>query len=93
MQFEWDDEKSQRNIALGRLSFEDAALVFLDPDRVTLRDERADYGESRFNTFGRIEGRLFVVTYTERGDAIRIIHARKANKREEQKYGNKNNES
>lgn len=88
MEFEWDDEKSQRNISLGRLSFEDAALVFLDPDRVTFRDDRADYGEARFNTFGRIEGRLFVVTFTERAEIIRIIHARKANKREETRYGN-----
>lgn len=36
----------------------------------------------RYRLKGRIEGRLFVVVYTPRRTATRIISARKANQRE-----------
>jgi uncharacterized DUF497 family protein len=50
-------------------------------------DFRYDYGEPRFRLYGRVEGRLFVVTFTMRGDAHRIISARKANRKENRRYG------
>jgi len=37
---------------------------------------------------GMIEKRLFVVVYTPRHDAIRIVSARKANQREVKHYEN-----
>lgn len=39
---------------------------------------------------GRIEGRLFVVVYTPRRAATRIISARKANQREVKDYESSN---
>jgi len=90
MIFEWDEDKSARNDAERGLPFEDAALAFLDPRRIILRDEREDYGEDRFNLFGLIEGRLFVVTFTMRGEVVRIISARKANGRERRRYDQEN---
>jgi uncharacterized DUF497 family protein len=42
---------------------------------------------------GRIEGRLFVVVYTARRTAIRVISARKANQREVKDYESRNCES
>jgi uncharacterized DUF497 family protein len=39
-----------------------------------------------WTTLGEIEGRLFAVTFTIRGEVIRIILARKANKRERKRY-------
>lgn len=41
---------------------------------------------------GNIEGRLFVVVYTPRHNAIRIISARKANQREVTQYENRSND-
>ena len=32
-----------------------------------IEDDRRDYGETRFNAFGLVNGRLFVCTYTMRG--------------------------
>jgi len=86
MQFEWDAKKSETNRIQRGFSFDEVAAVFLDDDRIMFRDERQDYSEERWTTFGQIEGRLFAVSYTLRGDAIRIISARKANKRERRRY-------
>ena len=36
-------------------------------------DRRWDYGEDRYRLLGAVEGRVFVVIYTMRGSAIRII--------------------
>jgi uncharacterized DUF497 family protein len=50
------------------------------------QDHRWDYGEDRFQLFGKIDHRLFYVIYTVRDSAIRIISARKANHREVKAY-------
>jgi uncharacterized protein len=51
------------------------------------RDVRRDYGEVRFRLYGRVAARLFVIAYTRREAATRIISARKANARERERYG------
>lgn len=49
-------------------------------------DDRADYGEVREVGFAVIERRLYVVVFVQRGDTMRIISLRKANKRELKHY-------
>lgn len=49
-------------------------------------DDRADYGELREVGFAVIEQRLYVVVFVQRGDTMRIISLRKANKRELKHY-------
>ena len=90
MNFEWDANKARRNLEKHGIRFEIAAKVFLDPDRVQVIDNRKDYGEARLITFGRIDGRLYVVVFTENEprQTIRIISARKANKRERRQHDN-----
>lgn len=68
----------------------DFALVlvgFADPLRVIVEDDRWDYGEKRYNMLAGCDGRLFHITFTLRGGVIWIISARKANKREQRRYG------
>jgi len=48
-----------------------------------IEDDRHDYGEARFNAFGLVNQRLFVCTYTMRGDTYRLISVRKASKQEQ----------
>lgn len=60
--------------------------MFLDPLRLVEVDDRFDYGEIRYHAVGQVEGREFVVVYTTRGRALRIISARKANRREIARY-------
>jgi uncharacterized DUF497 family protein len=86
MEFEWDEVKSDGCFAERGFDFAYAVRVFLDPDRMIERDERFDYAEHRYRVLGRIEGRVFVVVYTRRSAGFRIISARKANRREVQRY-------
>ena len=57
-----------------------------DGPTVEAVDDRFNYGETRTNCLGEIEGRVFVVTITWRGADRRIISARKANARERKTY-------
>ncbi len=81
----WDETKSQENLSKHGLSFDDVDIVFSGPC-VTLEDNRFDYGEPRFITLGRLEGRVVVVAHTPRGEHTRIISMRKGNRREEKAY-------
>ncbi|TMJ22645.1 MAG: BrnT family toxin [Alphaproteobacteria bacterium] len=76
--FEWDRTKAAANLANHGVSFERARLVFADPFAVGRFDNREDYGGERFTIVGMVEGTLIFVAYTERGDRVRIITARRA---------------
>ena len=82
MEFEWDDPKSDDCFSQRGFDFAYVVRAFLDPNRIVGRDRRWDYGEDRYRLLGAIEGRAFLVIYTMRGSVIRIISARKANRRE-----------
>ena len=51
-----------------------------------VRDDRKDYGEVRYNMLAKVNGRVFHITFTERGRILWIISARKANLREQRRY-------
>ena len=85
MAFEWDERKRQANLAKHGVDFRRVTALF-DGDTVETVDDRQDYGETRFNCLGEIEGRVYVVAYTWRGADRRIISARKANARERKAY-------
>jgi uncharacterized DUF497 family protein len=89
LDFEWDAAKALINKRKHGLSFEVAARVFLDPNRLELYDDCEDYGEERWVTIGMVDPVVIVVVYTVRGAAgetIRLISARKANEKERKKY-------
>jgi uncharacterized DUF497 family protein len=83
MKYEWDDAKNRSNLIKHGLDFSDADRVF-SGSCLTFPDERSDYGEPRFVSMGKLAGRLVVIAYAPRGDAIRIISMRKANRREQE---------
>ena len=85
MLFEWDDEKAAINLKKHGVSFQTAALVFYDENRIEMYDSEHSPEEDRYNTIGMVEDVLFVV-YTERKDRLRIISARLANKKERSMY-------
>lgn len=86
MEFDWNATKCAKNIADRGIDFADVLVAFADPMKKVAQDGRKDYGEERFNMLAKIEGRVFHVTYTERGRITWIISARKANKREQRRY-------
>jgi len=92
MEFEWDETKRLDNLKSHGLDFEDAHFVFND-EAYVIEDIRRDYGEKRLILFGPLFGRLVVVVFTVRNDAIRIISMRKANQREQNYYAQKRSET
>ena len=88
--FEWDDEKSRTNLSRHKISFEIAKRVFDDSAMVDELDETMDYGEDRYRAIGLIESRILTVIYTLRDARVRIISARKATRKEQDRYANKN---
>ena len=86
-QFEWDETKAALNVRKHRVTFTDAASVFLDALAYTFADPDHSVGELRMLTFGVSQaGRLLTVIHTERGRAIRIISARAATRHERKIY-------
>jgi len=77
---------------LSSLTIEQAAAAFSDKFAVEWIDEREDYGEERSVLLGMTDGQLLYVAYTERGDAIRIISARRATRHEHDIYYRQNAE-
>jgi hypothetical protein len=86
MEFGWNPAKCAWNIAERGIDFADVVVGFADPSKKVARDDRKDYGEVRFNMLAKVEGRVFHITFTERGPITWIISARKANKREQRRY-------
>ena len=94
MRFEWDEVKNRRNRRKHKISFENAKLVFDDPEALADRDREVD-DEERWQTAGVIAGSIIiVVAYTHRVEAgdevVRIISARKASPSERRAYGEGN---
>jgi len=88
--FEWDEKKADDNLRKHGVSFDEAKTAFNDPFSVTIHDPDYSSGEQRYIDIGlSSKGRLIVVSYTERGEKIRIINSREATKREEREYENK----
>jgi len=88
---EWDSNKEIHNLKKHGVSFIEAVTALEDEMAVTIEDVQPE--ECRFITLGLSErGRIVLVVYTYRDEAIRIISARKAttsecNMYEEQSYG------
>ena len=85
--FEWDSDKAIRNIKIHNVSFDEASTTFKDTLSLTIYDPLHSDKEDRYVLIGSShKNRLLVVVYTERGDRIRIISARKAVKNERKQY-------
>jgi len=81
----FDQDKRDRTFAERGLAFEDAVLVFAKP-HLTIPDERRDYGEPRFLTFGYLESRAVTLAWTPRDGTCRVISMRRSNEREQTDY-------
>ena len=85
--FEWDSEKARENEQKHGVPFGEAAEVFDDDHSLTVRDPDHSLDEARYLIFGvSKQGAHLVVSYTERGDRIRLISARPMNARERRAY-------
>ena len=81
MEIEFDPEKAAANLAKHGVPLVSGTVV-LENCIGRVNDDRFDYGEQRINAFGLINGRLFVCTYTMRGEVCRLISVRQASRKE-----------
>jgi uncharacterized protein len=89
--FEWDAAKAERNSRKHGVDFHEAATVFEDPNRVEAFDAGHSENEARHFVIGfSRQCRLLFVAFTVRRRAIRIIHARLAEKRWREFYEKEN---
>ena len=87
LRVEWDPRKAAVNRAKHKVSFEEAVTVFGDPLGRITDDPRHSETEERYVLLGQsARRRLLVVMFTERGQAIRLISARKTTRRERREY-------
>ncbi len=85
MKFEWDETKRLINISKHGIDFADLGPLF-ESVTVSIHDDRFDYEEDRFITFGILNGLVLAVVHTETRNTIRLISARKATRYEEKSY-------
>jgi uncharacterized DUF497 family protein len=85
--FEWDPAKAAANLLQHGVSFEEAATVFEDP-LAKLHDDPDHSGTERRDIIvgHSVEGRLLLVSFTDRGSNIRLISARPVTRLERRDY-------
>jgi uncharacterized DUF497 family protein len=85
LNIEFDDNKNVLNIAKHGVNM--AIAAHLEWDLALVRqDDRMDYGETRWCALVPQASILYFVAYAQRGDALRVISLRKANRREVKNY-------
>lgn len=82
MEISFDPAKRDATLRERGLDFADAGALFAPPS-LTVEDDRTDYGEPRFITYGMLRGRMAMVAWTPTEGGIRVISMRKCNAREQ----------
>ena len=87
VEFEWNESKATANLSKHGVSFDEAKTVFDDPLYVDFYDPDHSHDEHRYIILGESrQGRFLLVSYTERGNIIRLISAREATRMERKVY-------
>ena len=87
--FDWDDNKNRINLEKHGITFEEASTVFFDDRALLFDDPEHSIDEDRFLLLGMSEtAKVCVVChcYRESDTVIRIISARQATRKEEDRY-------
>jgi uncharacterized DUF497 family protein len=89
LRFDWDPNKDRSNQKRHGVSFEEAQTVFLDDNALLIDDPDHSIDETRFILLGissRLRALVVCHCVRERGNVIRIISARKADRSEHSAY-------
>ena len=87
--FDWDEKKNRINLEKHGITFEEASTVFFDDRAILFDDPEHSIDEDRFLLLGMSEtAKVCIVChcYRESDTVIRIISARQATKKEEERY-------
>jgi uncharacterized protein len=88
--FEWDSDKAAANWRAHGVTFDQGVKAISDPFAIEWIDDREPYGEERINLLGMCEEAVLHVTFTERGERVRIISVRRAERYEQDRYYREN---
>lgn len=90
IKFEWDQGNVDKSYKKHGITPNEAEEVFLDKDILLFDDIKHSQEEKRFEAIGKItSGKILFLVFTTRGQKIRIISARTANKKERRLYEQK----
>ena len=87
--FDWDENKNRINLEKHGITFEEASTVFFDDRAILFDDPEHSMDEDRFLLLGMSEtAKVCIVChcYRESDTVIRIISARQATRKEEERY-------
>ncbi len=87
--FDWDENKNQINQKKHGINFEEASSVFYDEKAILFDDPEHSEWEERFILLGMSNAAnacMVCHCYRESDTVIRIISARKATKKEAERY-------
>jgi len=85
MLFEWYEQKRLENLSKRGIDFLDAKEIW-QGEVLEVPSEQQEHGEQRHIAYGVLEGRIIAVVFTWRGEARRLISARRARRHERQDY-------
>lgn len=85
MEISFDPAKRDVTLRERGVDFAKAGVLFEDPS-YTVADDRFDYPEPRFLTFGMLDNRLAMAAWTPTENGIRVISMRKCNEREQASF-------
>jgi hypothetical protein len=86
VEYEWDPVKAQANLRKHKVPFLMACEAFKDGNRLERLDTSGDFDEERWIVLGRVGHTVLSVVYTQRGERIRLISARRADRNEQRTY-------
>lgn len=88
--FEWNEEKAEKNFKKHKVTFEEAAAIFDDPFFIIFKAPKHSFQEPRFIIIGMSDKlRPLFVSFVERDSRTRIISARELTAKERKDYENK----
>ncbi|MFH1561128.1 MAG: BrnT family toxin [Patescibacteria group bacterium] len=88
--FEWDKWNIDKSYQKHGITPNESEEAFLDEKAIVLKDFRHSQKEKRYSLLGKTtNNKLLFIVFTLRTEKVRIISARKANKKERSNYGKK----
>jgi uncharacterized DUF497 family protein len=85
--FQWDEGNIHKNLYKHKVENWECEQVFFNEPLIILEDLKHSYAERRWAAFGKTDaGKLLTVIFAERDSLIRVISARKMNRKERNYY-------
>lgn len=88
-EFDWDKGNINKNLEKHAISFQECEQIFFDPNILILPDYLHSQNEIRYHALGKTKNNFLFISFTIRNNKLRVISARKMNKKEKNIYEQK----